>query len=125
MKTLQQQGVLKKTWGYELIWANTENYCGKILVFENKGAKTSMLFHNEKNKSWFINTGKFSVVWIDTKEGKTFHKELNEGETWHVAINQPHQLESLVDNSSITEVSTADIIEDYFRIFIPLDSNQA
>ena len=33
------EGKIKKGWGYELIWATNEKYCGKIMVFEKIGAK--------------------------------------------------------------------------------------
>lgn len=114
-------GVVKKGWGYELIWATTDKYCGKIMVFERAGAKFSMHFHKEKDESWFVNTGKFKVRWIDTTTATLYEKELNEGDTWHNPPLQPHQLECLIDNSSISEVSTADSVEDNYRI-IPGDS---
>jgi mannose-6-phosphate isomerase len=114
-------GVVKKGWGYELIWATTDKYCGKIMVFERAGAKFSMHFHREKDETWFVNSGRFLVRWIDTKTAQMFEKELVEGNTWHNPPLQPHQLEALENNSSLTEVSTADSVEDNFRI-IPGDS---
>lgn len=115
------QGVVQKGWGYELIWATTDLYCGKIMVFERAGAKFSMHFHREKDESWFVNSGKFRVRWIDTDTAQLYEQELSEGETWHNPPLQPHQLEALEDNSSITEVSTADSVEDNYRV-IPGDS---
>jgi|TARA_R110000851_G_scaffold8151_12_gene31510 mannose-6-phosphate isomerase-like protein (cupin superfamily) len=114
-------GHVKKGWGYELIWATNDKYCGKIMVFEKVGAKFSMHFHREKDETWFVNSGKFKVRWIDTKDATIFEKELNEGDTWHNPPLQPHQLEALQPMSSITEVSTPDSVEDNFRL-IPGDS---
>jgi len=121
METTRLSGVVKKGWGYELIWATTDKYCGKIMVFERAGSKFSMHFHREKDETWFINSGKFLVRWIDTKDAKLYSKELNEGETWHNPPLQPHQLEALTDNASVSEVSTSDSVEDNYRI-IPGDS---
>lgn len=121
METTRLSGVVKKGWGYELIWATTDKYCGKIMVFERAGNKFSMHFHREKDETWFINSGKFLVRWIDTKDAKLYSKELNEGETWHNPPLQPHQLEALTDNASVSEVSTSDSVEDNYRI-IPGDS---
>lgn len=115
------EGKVEKGWGYELIWATNDKYCGKIMVFEKVGAKFSMHFHKEKDETWFVNSGRFKVRWIDTKEAKLFEKEIKEGDTWHNPPLQPHQLESLEPMSSITEVSTPDSVEDNFRI-IPGDS---
>ena len=119
----QLSGKVDKGWGYELIWATNDKYCGKIMVFEKAGAKFSMHFHKEKDETWFVNTGKFKVRWVDTTNATLFEKELNEGDTWHNPPLQPHQLEALVPMSSITEVSTADSVEDNFRI-MPGDSQK-
>jgi len=117
------EGFVEKGWGYELIWATNDKYCGKIMVFSREGAKFSMHFHREKDETWFVNSGKFIVRWIDTETATLYSKELNEGETWHNPPLQPHQLEALVANSSITEVSTPDSVEDNYRV-IPGDSQK-
>jgi len=117
------EGKITKGWGYEIIWATNDQYCGKILVFEKIGSKCSLHFHKAKDETWFVNNGKFIVRWIDTKDAKLYQKELTEGQTWHNPPLQPHQLEALMDNSSITEVSTADSIEDNYRI-IPGDTQK-
>jgi mannose-6-phosphate isomerase-like protein (cupin superfamily) len=117
-------GKVDKGWGYEVIWATNDKYCGKIMVFKETGSKFSMHFHKEKDETWFVNSGAFKVRWIDTKEAKLYEKELKEGDTWHNPPLQPHQLEALVPMSSVTEVSTADSVEDNYRI-IPGDSQKA
>ncbi len=117
------QGKVDKGWGYELIWATNDKYCGKIMVFEKVGSKFSMHFHKEKDETWFVNNGKFIVRWIDTKDATIFEKELKEGDTWHNPPLQPHQLEALEPMSSVTEVSTPDSVEDNYRL-IPGDSQQ-
>ena len=109
-------GAVQKGWGYELIWATTNDYCGKIMFFNKNGNKTSMHFHKEKDESWFVNSGKFKVRYIDTKDSMLYEKELNEGDVWHNPPLMPHQLVAMADESSITEVSTADSVEDNFRI---------
>ena len=116
MEVERLKGVVPKGWGYELIWATNDKYCGKIMVFEKKGSKFSMHFHKEKEETWFVNSGTFIVRWIDTKDATLHQQELIEGATWHNPPLQPHQLEALEDGSSITEVSTADSVEDNYRI---------
>ena len=115
------EGHVKKGWGYELIWATNDKYCGKIMVFEKVGAKFSMHFHKGKDETWFVNSGRFKVRWIDTKDATIFEKELKEGDTWHNPPLRPHQLEALDPMSSVTEVSTPDSVEDNYRL-IPGDS---
>ena len=46
----RHSGKVDKGWGYELIWATNDSYCGKILVFEKPGSKMSMHFHKEKDE---------------------------------------------------------------------------
>lgn len=115
------EGYVKKGWGYELIWATNDQYCGKIMVFEQAGSKFSMHFHKEKDETWFVNTGSFLLRWIDTSTATLMQKTLSEGDTWRNPPLVPHQLEALVPNSMIFEVSTPDSVEDNFRI-IPGDS---
>ncbi len=59
-------GVVKKGWGYELIWATNDKYCGKIMVFEKAGNKFSLHFHKEKDETWFVNSGRFKLRYRDT-----------------------------------------------------------
>ena len=114
--TLQQIGKNDKGWGFEIVFANNDKYCGKLLVFDRAGAKTSLVFHKEKAKSWFVNAGKFKISYIDVATGEMKQSELGEGQTADFGQLGPHQIEALVDNSMIFEVGTADYVEDRFRL---------
>lgn len=113
---LQSLGKVDKGWGYEIVWANNEKYCGKLLVFEKAGAKTSLVFHKEKMKSWFVNAGKFKITFVDTQTGQIKQAVLEEGKTVDLGELGPHQLEALSPDSMIFEVGTPDYIEDRFRL---------
>ena len=113
---LQTLGKVDKGWGFELVFANNDKYCGKLLIFERAGAKTSLVFHKEKAKSWFINAGKFKVKFIDVATGEMKEAVLEEGQTADFGQLGPHQVESLVANSIIFEVGTGDYVEDRFRL---------
>ena len=113
---LQTLGKIDKGWGFELVFANNDKYCGKLLVFERAGAKTSLVFHKEKAKSWFINAGKFKVKFIDVSTGEMKEAVLEEGQTADFGQLGPHQIESLLPNSIIFEVGTGDYVEDRFRL---------
>lgn len=112
----RKSGVDQKGWGYEMIWATNDKYCGKIMAFTREGAMTSMHFHREKDETWFVNQGKFKVRYIDTSNSMMYEKDLKEGDVWHNPPLQPHQLICLSKEGSITEVSTPDSVEDNFRI---------
>jgi streptogramin lyase len=120
---LQKIGKNDKGWGFEIVFANNDKYCGKLLIFEKAGAKTSLVFHKEKTKSWFVNAGKFRVTYIDVATGEIKQSELTEGQTADFGPLGPHQIEALVDNSMIFEVGTADYTEDRFRL-APGDSQK-
>lgn len=122
--TQRLEGKVDKGWGFEIIWATNDNYCGKILVFEKEGSKFSMHFHKNKDETWFVNSGQFKITWIDTATAEIKQAILKEGATWHNPPLQPHQLEAMVPGSMIFEVSTADSIEDNYRIS-PGDSQHA
>jgi mannose-6-phosphate isomerase-like protein (cupin superfamily) len=118
------EGKVDKGWGYEVIWATNDRYAGKILVFEKVGAKFSMHFHKEKDETWFVNAGSFKLIYCDTNTATYHEKVLNEGDVWRNPPMMPHQLIALQPNSMVFEVSTADSVEDNYRI-IPGDSQGA
>lgn len=113
---LQKLGQVKKGWGFEIVFANNDKYSGKLLVFDRAGAKTSLVFHKEKSKSWFVNAGRFKITFIDVTTGETKEAILDEGKTADFGPLGPHQVEALVAGSIIFEVGTADYIEDRFRL---------
>lgn len=98
-----KDNITKTDYGYEIVWANTDSYCGKILVFEKANKRMPLHFHKDKSKSWFVNAGKFKVQWVDTADGKVYAQELSEGSVFHVPALMPVTLESLSDNSAIAE----------------------
>jgi mannose-6-phosphate isomerase-like protein (cupin superfamily) len=122
--TERLEGKVDKGWGYEIIWATNDKYCGKIMVFERVGAKFSMHFHKEKDETWFVNAGSFKLIFCDTSTATYHEKILNEGDTWRNLPMVPHQLIALQPNSMIFEVSTPDSVEDNYRI-APGDSQNA
>ena len=119
--TERLQGKVDKGWGYEIIWATNDLYCGKLMVFERIGAKFSMHFHKEKDETWFVNAGQFKLTYCDTDTATYHEKILNEGDVWRNPPMLPHQLTALKPNSIIFEVSTPDSVKDNYRI-IPGDS---
>lgn len=111
-----KDNVKKTDWGYELIWANSDTYSGKILVFEGLHSRTNMFFHRKRKKTLFINSGKFKIRWVDTKDGNIFETELDEGATHTVEPLVPIQICSLNYQGSITEVGDNESPDDNFVI---------
>ena len=49
-----------KPWGWELVWAETEQYVGKVL-FVKAGESLSLQFHRVKDESWYVYAGRAKV----------------------------------------------------------------
>ena len=111
----QLKGLVPKGWGSEFIWATNDKYCGKFMNF-NTGAKFSMHFHRFKEETWYVQSGKFIVRWIDTESGETKETVIKQGDVLEVPPMRPYQLESLLPNSVIFETGTAEREGDLCRL---------
>lgn len=111
---MKLSGKVEKGWGYEDIWVSNDLYCSKFLYF-NEGCKSSMHFHEKKTETWYVLSGNFTVLWIDTKDASLKSTSLTKGDVWHNDRLTPHQV--FCDKEGcILEVSTPDSIEDNFRV---------
>lgn len=114
---MRLRGRIEKTWGYEDIFISNDEYCGKYLVFNHKGDKTSMHFHKEKKETWKVERGMFCVRFIDTDDAEVLEAFISAGDVWTNDPLVPHQLEALEDDSCVLEISTADSVEDNYRVY--------
>ena len=48
---------VEKPWGYELVYAWTERYCGKI-IFVRAGEALSLQFHRQKDETIYVQSGR-------------------------------------------------------------------
>ena len=112
----QLDGTQEKGWGRELIWATNDKYCGKIMYFDHKGAKFSMHFHKDKDESWYVLKGSFTLHTMNTDNAELETQVLTRGDTWRNEPMLPHQLVAMEDDCAIIEVSTPDSVEDNYRI---------
>ncbi len=102
-----------KPWGYELIWALTDVYCGKI-IFVKAGESLSLQFHREKEESWLIQSGRAQIE-MGTPGDKTPNSEvLGPGAAFHIRPGTIHRVKALED-TTILEVSTPQL-EDVVRL---------
>lgn len=47
---------IEKPWGYEIVWAKTDSYVGKILHI-NPGQRLSLQYHNVKEETIYVFSG--------------------------------------------------------------------
>jgi mannose-6-phosphate isomerase-like protein (cupin superfamily) len=118
---MRLNGHINKGWGHEEIFVTNDKYCGKLLTF-NKDARFSMHFHAEKDETWYILSGKFSVEVIDTKTSIISTHKLEVGNVWRNPPLLPHRL-ICHEAGTIIEVSTPDSVEDNYRV-MPGDSQK-
>ena len=113
-KLAVHQRIIPKAWGEEVIIHNDEEYCGKILRFK-AAAKFSMHFHIKKKETWYIASGKFTLICIDTKNATEVQTLLNVGDIVEIERGDPHQLITET-GGEIFEVSTQHFDNDSYRI---------
>ena len=93
---------VEKPWGYELWWAVTDRYVGKV-IHVTKGHALSLQYHNRKDETIFVWSGR---ILFERKEGdQLVARELGPGEAVHVTPPTVHRMTALED-SDVFEVST-------------------
>jgi quercetin dioxygenase-like cupin family protein len=102
---------VEKPWGYELHWAKTDRYVGKILHV-NAGQALSLQYHNLKDETIYLYSGR---LLFEIQEGERLVKrEMRPGDRIHVAPKTVHRMTALED-SDIFEVSTPEL-DDVVRL---------
>lgn len=100
-----------KPWGYELHWAKTERYVGKVLHVE-EGHALSLQYHTMKDETILVWSGR---IRFETGQGTArAAREMGPGESVHVAPGTVHRLTAL-ETADLFEVSTPEI-DDVVRL---------
>jgi len=102
---------IPKPWGYELIWAKTDRYVGKVLHI-NAGESLSLQYHEKKDETLYLATGKVRLTLRSAGEERLTTMEA--GQAFHIPPRMIHRLEAIED-SDIMEVSTTEL-EDVVRL---------
>ena len=98
---------IKKPWGYELLFAHTKDYVGKILVIQ-KNEELSLQYHEQKEESIYVAQGKLEVEIGDET------LVLNRGQNLHIPPGTRHRFKAL-EACEVFEVSTP-YLEDVVRL---------
>ena len=96
---------VEKPWGYELHWARTERYVGK-LIHINKGHALSLQYHNIKDETIFLWSGR--LLFEIEKDGELVARELEKGESVHVTPHTVHRM-TAIEDADVFEVSTPEL----------------
>lgn len=103
---------VEKPWGHELIWANTDQYVGKILHVK-AGHALSLQYHERKDETIHLLRGRMRFFVGESREGLR-EITLEEGQSFHVTPLTIHRMEALTD-VDILEASTPHL-EDVVRL---------
>jgi mannose-6-phosphate isomerase len=91
-----------KPWGFELWWAQTDRYVGK-LIHVNKGQALSLQYHNRKDETIYVHAGR--ILFEMQVDGVLTQREMGPGDAVHVTPPTVHRMTALED-SDVFEVST-------------------
>jgi mannose-6-phosphate isomerase len=104
---------VEKPWGYELIWAETDGYVGKIL-FVKAGESLSLQFHRVKDESWLVHSGSARIE-MGAPGAKAPEAEVvRAGAAFRIRPGTVHRV-TAVEDTTIIEVSTPHL-EDVVRL---------
>ena len=102
---------VEKPWGYELIWARTDRYVGKILHVET-GHVLSLQYHERKDESIYVLAGE--IILRLEQGGTLIERRMAQGEAFHIHPTLVHQFEAVV-TSDLLEASTPEL-DDVIRL---------
>ena len=101
-----------KPWGYELHFAVTDRYVGKVL-FIRGGESLSLQYHNRKDESVYVQAGVLRLT-IGAEGGQLVEKTINPGEAVRIIPGTRHRFAADVD-TTLFEVSTTEL-DDVVRL---------
>ena len=100
-----------KPWGYELHWAVTDRYVGK-LIHVAKGHALSLQYHNLKDETIYLASGR--LLFEMEVNGTLEAREMAPGEAVHIMPKTVHRM-TAIEDSDIFEVSTPEL-QDVVRL---------
>jgi mannose-6-phosphate isomerase len=103
---------IEKPWGWELIWAETDLYVGKLL-FVRAGQALSLQYHERKDEAWLVHEGRASLE-VGELGGALQTLEIGPGDAFHYRPGTVHRI-TAVEDTLVLEVSTPHL-DDVVRI---------
>ena len=93
-----------KPWGYEIIWAKTDDYVGKILHV-NAGEALSVQYHKKKDETVHLLSGELIYRIKLPGSPELQDMKLRKGESFRVAPGTVHYIQAITD-CDVLEAST-------------------
>lgn len=89
-----------KPWGYELLWAETERYVGKVLHIE-AGHALSLQYHERKDETIHLLSGELDLE-VGENDSERTTLRMQPGDSVHITPFLRHRM---------TAVTTCDVLE--------------
>ena len=99
---------VEKPWGWELVWAEAEEYVGKLL-FVRAGESLSLQYHEQKDESWLVQEGHARLE-LGELEGELEAVEIVPGDTFRFRPGTVHRV-TAIEDTLVIEVSTPDLTD--------------
>lgn len=110
----QEVKKIEKPWGYELIFAHTERYAGKILHV-NAGHALSLQYHNSKDETLYLASGDVEFQVQVQEGGELVAHRLQPGESYRVRPGIKHRMIAGPQGCEFIEVSSPEL-DDVVRV---------
>ena len=94
---------VEKPWGYELIWAETDEYVGKVLHVR-AGEALSLQYHEIKDETFFLLKGSL-LLQVGLSADQLIDYQMLEGQSFHMPTGTVHRMIAETD-CELAEVST-------------------
>jgi mannose-6-phosphate isomerase len=106
------QSRVDKPWGYEIRWAITSRYLGKI-IHVIRGEALSLQYHELKDEWLLVTKGAIDIE-IGGLDGELAKMRMRDGDSVHLPALTRHRV-TAVEDADIFEVSTPEI-DDVVRL---------
>jgi mannose-6-phosphate isomerase len=103
---------VEKPWGYEIWWAHTEHYAGKILHVD-AGQRLSLQYHVMKDESCYLLSGKLLLVQGESVDSLN-ETTVSAGHAWRNTPGSVHTIQA-IEAADVLEVSTPQL-DDVVRL---------
>jgi mannose-6-phosphate isomerase len=97
-----------KPWGWELVWAEADEYVGKLL-FVRAGESLSLQYHERKDESWLVHEGRARLELGDVG-GELEAVEIVPGDAFRLRPHTVHRV-AAIEDTLVIEVSTNDLTD--------------
>lgn len=108
---------VEKPWGYELWWADTDAYAGKLL-YVDAGHQLSLQLHREKDESSYVLSGRLRLTRGPSRDELDV-EEIGPGYAWRIEPGVVHSI-AAIEDSVVLEVSTPHL-DDVVRLHDPYE----